>query len=443
MTKFKPANSYEPEAVELTPNRQALAELIAERDAARDAAKAETESSAKLGSVHDDVTPARAAVAALDAQNSIAWSNWSKGLVNGRPVADAARRAQLVAELADAELASAAAKAAQDVCQANVERLSRTLSQMNAKVLEAAQICAVEEAADLLPKIREAIANAEELHRQLEAARAEAAKGLGSFGVSSAVAPALERFDNARRAAEERPLPSVNPHGAQWAKFVAALTQDAEIDFDSAQAMQVSPVVVRAETIDPVSAAAAAIESFPTIGIHAMSRDIDDALEDALNAILACQTIRKAAVSRPLDSIRQSDVLRKVNSLAEPPRASDANERALEMLADAERRNRTRRGAEGHRVSIYATQDDPRGRVMALDKQTTYERDRQQREAQRLATDERQREAKQLARCRTLVMVAASKVAAVPDAQRPAMERKLRIVKDKLRTQERDHGASR
>jgi hypothetical protein len=51
-------------------------------------------------------------------------------------------------------------------------------------------------------------------------------------------------------------------------------------------------------------------------------------------------------------------------------------------------------------------------------------------------------EAKRLARCRTLVMLAASKIAAAPDAQRPAMERKLRVVKDKLRAQERDHEAS-
>jgi hypothetical protein len=38
-------------------------------------------------------------------------------------------------------------------------------------------------------------------------------------------------------------------------------------------------------------------------------------------------------------------------------------------------------------------------------------------------------------------MVAAAKVAAVPDAQRPAMERKLRAIKDKLRAQELAHGA--
>jgi hypothetical protein len=52
---------------------------------------------------------------------------------------------------------------------------------------------------------------------------------------------------------------------------------------------------------------------------------------------------------------------------------------------------------------------------------------------------------KRPARARTLLMVAQGKVNSVPDShpQRPAMERKLRVVKDKLRTQERDHEATR
>jgi hypothetical protein len=56
-----------------------------------------------------------------------------------------------------------------------------------------------------------------------------------------------------------------------------------------------------------------------------------------------------------------------------------------------------------------------------------------------------QTEARRLARCRTLLLVAEGKVNSVPDGhpRRRDMERKLRVVKDKLRTQERDHEASR
>jgi hypothetical protein len=54
-------------------------------------------------------------------------------------------------------------------------------------------------------------------------------------------------------------------------------------------------------------------------------------------------------------------------------------------------------------------------------------------------------EARRLARCRTLLLVAEGKVNSVPDShpRRAAMQRKLRAVKDKLRSQERDHEAAR
>jgi hypothetical protein len=69
------------------------------------------------------------------------------------------------------------------------------------------------------------------------------------------------------------------------------------------------------------------------------THEIDDALESALNAILACQAIRKAAVSRPLDSNRQNDVLRKGEIACIELRASDdAVTKALDTLAGAEQR---------------------------------------------------------------------------------------------------------
>jgi hypothetical protein len=183
------------------------------------------------------------------------------------PQCDAARRATLVSDLADAELSSAAAKAAQDECQASVERLSHTLSQTGVKVRELAKVVAIEGASELLlPQIAAAIATAESLRFQLEAARTEAVEGL-EYGRSTIVNPAVERFDNARRAAESRPFePPVNPYAIGWQKFIAALTQDASIDFEGAQQMDVAPTIVHTTTIDPVSAAAAAVESFQSTG---------------------------------------------------------------------------------------------------------------------------------------------------------------------------------
>jgi hypothetical protein len=269
MTKFNPVESYEPEAVELSPNRVALAALIADRDAARDAAKAEVERSGKLATVHAAVAPARAALSDFDHQTAVAMSNWARGNVTGLPKSDAARRATLVSDLADAELSSAAAKAAQSEIQASVERISAQLSQTNAKVREMAKVVAIAEASErLLPQIALAIATAEDLRRQLEAARAEAIEG-DAYGRTTLVTPAITAFDIARSAAESRPFePPVNPHAAGWRKFVVGLTQDATIDFGTAQQMDVAPVIVHSQTIDPVSAAARAVESFSSTGFQ-------------------------------------------------------------------------------------------------------------------------------------------------------------------------------
>jgi hypothetical protein len=254
--------------VTMNANRKALAALTAERDIAMDAAKAETEGSAKLGTIHAAVEPARAALIEFDAQQALGFSNWAKGLTTGRPKSDAARRASLAAKLADAELASAAAKAAQDEIQANVERISASLPGIAFEARKLAKIIAVEEAEELLPKIVAAIATAESLRFQLEAAQEEAGSGI-PFGAMNYgdVNKAVERFDVARRAAESRPImPPVNPFADGWRKFTAALTQDASVDFDGAQQMDVGLAPVHKTTIDPVSAAARAVEAFSSNG---------------------------------------------------------------------------------------------------------------------------------------------------------------------------------
>jgi hypothetical protein len=255
MPAFLKSDEYAPEPVELSPSRQALAERIAERDAAKAAVNAETDASATLGTVHDDVAPARAALDAFDRQHAIGMSNWSRGLVNGRPVADAERRAKLAADLADAELASAAATAGQAECQANAERLAHALGKIEADVFELARAVAIEDAMSLLPQIAAAIAHAESLRHRLDAARALAVEGLGSYGQSSKVSPALESFDTARRDAESRPFePAINPFNDGWRKYAAALALDASVDFASSQEMDVQPAPFRTSAAPAVFA---------------------------------------------------------------------------------------------------------------------------------------------------------------------------------------------
>jgi hypothetical protein len=144
MPKFQPAAAHEPEPVELSPARQRLLELQVERDAIIAAANAETASSAALASVLDAVAPARAELAAFDADYARAMANWSRGNVTGRPNAAAERRAELVAALADSELAATAAKTAMDECQASVERMSKPLTALATKIRDAAKVVMIE-----------------------------------------------------------------------------------------------------------------------------------------------------------------------------------------------------------------------------------------------------------------------------------------------------------
>jgi hypothetical protein len=251
----------------LSPNRESLADLQRQRAATLAAVKAEVTASNVLARVHDDVAPARGALAAFDAKTAAAMSNWARGNVTGRPTAAAARRAELVAAVADAEQASADATAAQAECQANVERLSAPLAGLDMKIREAAKIIALEHATSLLAPIAEAIATAENLRHRLDAARAEALSGIefGSTGWTEAGA-ALVAFDAARGVAEARPIATAD--ATSWRKFCAALQQNAEIDFDAAQAMTVTPAPFVQVAADVATAAMMAAASYPSNGIQ-------------------------------------------------------------------------------------------------------------------------------------------------------------------------------
>jgi hypothetical protein len=120
----------------LSLTRESLADLQRKRADTLAAVKAEVTASNVLARVHDDAAPARAALAEFDARTAAAMSNWARGHVTGRPAAAAARRAELVATVADAEQASADATAAQAECQANVERLSAPLAGLDMKIRE-------------------------------------------------------------------------------------------------------------------------------------------------------------------------------------------------------------------------------------------------------------------------------------------------------------------
>jgi hypothetical protein len=161
-----------------TPNRERLAALIAKREDTMAEITAATDSANKLNVIHDGVEPARQALAAYDSEHAATMARWAKNLVNGRPTTSSAQCETLVRALADAEQTSNAAMVAQSEFQANAERARQPLQRMDLEIRKAAKVVTVEEAAKLLPAIKEAIAVAENLHGRLAAARAEAMSGI-------------------------------------------------------------------------------------------------------------------------------------------------------------------------------------------------------------------------------------------------------------------------
>jgi hypothetical protein len=250
-----------------SPNRERLAARIAERVNALALITAESANANRLSVIHDAIEPARRALEEFDAGQASAYARWAKGGINGRPKVASAIRAELVSALADAEQSSAAAKAAQDQFQAAAVHASAPLPGLDLEIRKQAKIVAIEEAAKLLPAIKEAITTAENLHGRLEAARAEAMAGIAWGSVEyGEVNAAVNRFDQARGLAEAKPKMTADP--ASWRRFTAALERDAGIDFESAQAMAIptSPFVPAAA--DAATAAMLAAAAYPSNGIQ-------------------------------------------------------------------------------------------------------------------------------------------------------------------------------
>jgi hypothetical protein len=266
MPKFKPVD--ECPDVELTDARQRLADLQKQDAAIRASVQVETDNHNRLDTIHAAVDPAKAELAAHDAQNAVGMAEYARGNVTGLPKSDAKRRAELAADLADAEQSSVAAKVAQAAFQAAIERLSAPLARMRIAIREAAKVVACEEATKLLPQIAAAIATADSLRLQLDAARETVLSGF-EFGSSdySKAGAALHDFDNARGIAEGRPMSDASTYIKDWRRFAAALERDASISFEDAGTVELPYPTFNPTALDPVMAAAAAAASFDSQSI--------------------------------------------------------------------------------------------------------------------------------------------------------------------------------
>jgi hypothetical protein len=260
MTKFaKPSPAPEPE---LSPTRQRLAERLGELAEVEKAVAAELALAARLDDIHKAVGPAQSAISNHDAQNAAGFAAWARGDVTGKPTTDAGHRAELAAELANAEAASASATVAQEGFRHASIRAAAPLQRLKVEIASAAKLVMLEEAGPLLDQVRNAIAHAEDLHHQLLAATSVVRDGM-----ESDISRAFGAFDDALRNAEAKPHdPGFNPHLSAWRKLELALTQNAAITLEDAAALDLpgAPVLPSFDSGAQMAAEVAAIMSFRT-----------------------------------------------------------------------------------------------------------------------------------------------------------------------------------
>jgi hypothetical protein len=224
MPKFT-TPSLEPE---LSPAHHRLADLQRQLDEAQSRVDQQHALAARLDAVHAAVGPARAELAAHDAQDAIGMANWARGLVNSKSTSDASQREMLARVLADAEQSSAAAAVAQQKFHEQAVAESAPMPRLRIEIDEARRLVLLDDATAIFSPIADAIATAVRLHNDLDAARNAAMTGI-EFGAGryTDLYAALGKFDAARERAEARPVdPAPEDRtipGAQMAAEVRAI----------------------------------------------------------------------------------------------------------------------------------------------------------------------------------------------------------------------------
>jgi hypothetical protein len=249
-------------AAPLSPLRQRLADLQADLASVESAVGAQYALAANLDFLHAAVPASKSVLFDFDNEQAAGMARWASSQTTGRPTSAGALRAELVAEVADAEQASAAATVAQEQFRHASIRAAAPLPRLRAEIASAAKMVLLEDAEKLLPQVRDAIANAEDLHRQILAATSVVRDGMDSDA-----SRAFGLFDNALREAEARPLdPGFNPHLAGWKKMQIALKADASISFADAAALELpaAPVMTPFDAQAQMQAEVRAILAFPT-----------------------------------------------------------------------------------------------------------------------------------------------------------------------------------
>jgi hypothetical protein len=211
-----------------TPNRERLAALIAEREAASAELETLTARSHRLAREREVIPPLEAELIALNSAESSAMLRWAE-LDDGSPApaADAKRRAKIEAKLATARASARAADSATVSVSSQIERVADLILQIKSHIEQTAASIITEDAMTLFPELQAAISSVEVLYGRLRAARMFAIR-VTEPAPGQAVVPNLidfAKFDRELDLASARPE-RVEDTG-EWFSLAQALQADA------------------------------------------------------------------------------------------------------------------------------------------------------------------------------------------------------------------------
>jgi len=227
---FKTKDSYpEPAPVELSPNRRAVAEPIAERETLRAERDRIAERLNRLDREAAVIPPLEAELAALNADEAAAMTKWAEsGEDVPAPAPDVAKRADIAKRLAAARVAVAAIDSATVGLRSQADRVGVALAEVEKRVEHAVAMVKIDELREVYPRLAEHVAAHQRIMGMFNVGRngvIAAANGLpDEFGRSILIA--LEHLDAEVREARA-PEVDLEPVSAAWARFSAALADDA------------------------------------------------------------------------------------------------------------------------------------------------------------------------------------------------------------------------
>jgi hypothetical protein len=157
---------------EMTPGRASLAGLLVQRDAALAEMEVLQQRSDRLARAKADVASIEGELNALNLAEAAAWSTWAElGDGSPTPVADTARRAEVMLKLTAAQAQARAADNATASISAVAAKQAEIVAGIQPHVAIAAALVLADEVSLLMPEMVQAIARMEAVRRRILAGR--------------------------------------------------------------------------------------------------------------------------------------------------------------------------------------------------------------------------------------------------------------------------------